>query len=285
MAGTVKHPLGLSLSNVGCNFRHDETFLIDRPRGSGDYLFVHYTTSILIRDRVGKRVMPAGTCILYAPGFPQWYRGDSQGFANDWCHFTGPAVAQLTKACGIAVNKAVRPLQFEPFTPLIRAIEREFRRQEPHWREASAALVAQLLVAFARGLEATTHPDSTPRMAELAGQFRDLRSQVHAKLEHPWTVQTMARLVHLSPSRFARLYHGFFGASPVDDLIAARITHACWLLSSGTVFVKQAATESGFTDVHYFSRCFRTRVGCAPRDYRQRWLVGIRETRASADER
>ena len=40
-----------------------------------------------------------------------------------------------------------------------------------------------------------------------------------------------------------------------------------WLLSSGTVPVKQAAAESGFTDIHYFSRCFRSRVGCAPRDY------------------
>ncbi|HEY3322120.1 MAG TPA: AraC family transcriptional regulator [Planctomycetota bacterium] len=277
MPAPSKHPLSLTLRNVGYDFRHDADFLIDRPHGSGDYLLIHFTTPILIRDRQGKHVMPTGTCILYAPGFPQWYRGQEDGFANDWCHFTGPSVSELIKRCGITVNQAVHPAHFEPVAPRIRELEREFLRREPHWKEACAALLAQLLVAMARGMEASAKASLTPRMAELGATFRDLRSKVHADLEHAWTVEEMARLVHLSPSRFARLYQTFFGASPVDDLIGARVAHASWLLSSGTIFVKQAAAESGFSDVHYFSRCFRARVGCAPRDYRQRWLASLQE--------
>jgi transcriptional regulator GlxA family with amidase domain len=82
----------------------------------------------------------------------------------------------------------------------------------------------------------------------------------------------MARRAHLSPSRFARLYHVFFRTSPVDDLIAARVAHACWLLSTGTVLIKQVASDAGFTDCHYFSRCFRARIGCAPSEYRDRFI-------------
>ena len=53
------------LRAVGFDYRHAEDFVIDRPRGSGDFLFLHFSTPIRICDRAGQRVQPAGTCILY----------------------------------------------------------------------------------------------------------------------------------------------------------------------------------------------------------------------------
>jgi AraC family transcriptional regulator of arabinose operon len=276
----------LELHSVGCDFRHEAGFLINRPRGSGDYLFVHATTAVLIKDADGRRVMPPHTCILYAPGFPQWYRADGESFANDWTHFGGAGVKRLVRRCGIAVNRSVQPLYYEQLASLLRGVAREYGRREPHWQEACSALLQQLLVAFARGCAAGGNAGNaqeaaelrTPRMVELASAFSDLRSEVHGQLAHPWTVQEMARRAHLSPSRFARLYHLFFRVSPVDDLIAARVAHACWLLSTGTVLIKQVASDAGFTDCHYFSRCFRVRIGCAPSDYRDRFLGLPRQT-------
>jgi AraC-like DNA-binding protein len=258
---------GLVVHNVGTGFRHGPEFRIHRPRGSGDYLFAHFTTPIRIRDRQGERTMPAETCVLYAPGFPQWYDGPERGFANDWCHFGGRAVSRWVRRCRVPVNRAVTPLQLRPLASLVQALEREFLRREPFWRETSALLLAQLLVAFARGATTESKTGATPRQADLARRLRDLRLRVHQRLGDPWTVPRMAAEVHLSPSRFAHVYRQFFGTGPKEDLIDARVSHACWLLSSGTVAVKQAAAESGFADIHYFSRCFRARVGCAPRNY------------------
>jgi len=259
----------LVVHNVGTSFRHGPEFRIDRPRGSGDWLFVHFTTPIRIRDRKGERTMPAETCILYAPGHAHWYYGPGQGFANDWCHFGGRGVQRWVKRCRIRVNEAVTPLQLRPLASLVQALEREFLRREPYWPETSALLLAQLLVAFSRAASTEPQTGGTPRQADLAHRLRDLRTRVHQRLTESWSVPRMAAEVHLSPSRFAHVYREAFGTGPKDDLIDARIAHACWLLSSGTVPVKQAAAESGFPDIHYFSRCFRSRVGCAPRDFVQ----------------
>ncbi len=256
----------LVVHNVGTSFRHGPEFRVHRPRGSGDWLFVHFTTPIRIRDRSGERTMPAETCILYAPGRAQWYGGPGQGFANDWCHFGGRGVARWVRRVRAPVNRAIVPLQLRPLAALVQSLEREFLRREPFWQETSALLLAQLVVAFSRGAVAAPS-GATPHQADLARRLRDLRTRVHQELGRPWSVPAMAREMHLSPSRFAHVYRDCFGTGPKDDLIDARIAHACWLLSSGTMPVKRAAAESGFSGIHYFSRCFRARTGCAPRAY------------------
>jgi AraC family transcriptional regulator of arabinose operon len=284
MAGKMENLPILALNNAGADFRHDAQFRVDRPRGSGDYLFVHFTTPILIRDALGEREMPAETCILYAPGFPQWYYGPERGFANDWCHCTGAGVGGMVEQFGIAADRAVEPLIQQPFGELIRGMERELLRCEPHWQEACAGLLAQLLVAFARTTATVAQRSGTPYQAALSEGLRDVRSRVHKQLARTWSVPDMARIVHLSASRFAHVYRDFFGTGPMEDLIEARIAHACWLLSSGRVPVKQAAAESGFSDLHYFSRSFRARVGCAPREYCRRQLGEPAQPRSDLDD-
>lgn len=257
-----------TISKVGFGYRHPPDFFIDRPGGSGDFLMLHFTVPILLHDATGTKEHPADTCILYAPKFKQWYRGaHNQGLVNHWCHFSGRGAAAWVKRCELMVNRAMQPVQLQALPPLFHALEREFLRREPYWHEACVTLMQQILIAFARGSTVVDQPETTPRLSELALALHDLRAQVHRDLVERWTIPEMARRVHLSPSRFAHLYRKFFGTSPLDDLISARIERARWLLSSGTMSVKEAAVESGFADLHYFSRCFRRRVGCAPSRY------------------
>jgi transcriptional regulator GlxA family with amidase domain len=63
------------------------------------------------------------------------------------------------------------------------------------------------------------------------------------------------------------LYREFFGGSPVEDLINARIKHAQWLLSATTLSVGQVAGECGFRSLYHFSRLFKKRVGSSPSDF------------------
>lgn len=83
----------------------------------------------------------------------------------------------------------------------------------------------------------------------------------------------MADAAHLSPSRFRALYRRFFGVSPAEDLIRARIRMACLLLTNATLTVGEVARRSGFGSVYYFSRAFKARVGCPPREYYRRHVA------------
>jgi len=56
----------IDIIRIGIDVKHDSRFVIKRPRGSGDYLFLHFTTPIHIYAE-GKNAMPKKrpvSCIL-----------------------------------------------------------------------------------------------------------------------------------------------------------------------------------------------------------------------------
>ena len=77
----------------------------------------------------------------------------------------------------------------------------------------------------------------------------------------------MARMCFLSSSRFTVLCKEFFHRSPIEDLIDVRIERAKWLLSSSHLSVSEAAAQSGFDNIYYFSRTFKRRTGGSLRDF------------------
>jgi AraC-like DNA-binding protein len=268
----------LAIHFLGVDIRRPQEHRIDRPHGTGDWLFLHFKTPITVRDSAGLLTIPAGACILYEPGRPQWYHGTGAGYTIDYCHFAGEAARGLVRRYAVPLNRAVLPSRPQPFSTMMRGLALEFHRHDRHWADVCSLLLTQILIAFGRSASGADAAELTPRQAELADRLRDLRMRVHQELKTRWTIPSLAGLAHLSPSRFSHVYRQFFGLSPMDDLIDARVAHAAWLLSSEPIPVKQVAAECGFSDTNYFSRVFHARTGCAPKDYARR----KRPSRASA---
>jgi AraC-like DNA-binding protein len=265
--------LAVEVPRAGVDVVHDQAFCIDRPSGSGDFLFLHFLTPIEIRSVTGVAVAPAGSCMLYGPGFHQWYRGHRGGFRHHWFHFGGDSAMALVERFGVPVNTLFAPGSLDFIPALISDLCRERARREEHAAEARALLVAEMLVNLGRRCHQPQDRRLSPHQAELLERFRDLRLRVHEELHRRWTVDDMASQVHLSGSRFATLFTAFFDVSPTEDLIRARIDKARWLLTNTSLAVKQVAAQSGFPNLHYFSRLFHRRVGCAPRDYYRRFVA------------
>lgn len=261
--------LDLATSALGTAFPHDLSHTIDRPGGLGQYLLLRFLTPMEVRTECGVEQCQPGTCLVYSPRFPQWYRGRNVGFRDDWCHITGRDVAGVLAQAGIIPNRLLHPRNSEFVPILLSEIRRETQRQEPHWREVMATILCRLLLQLGRAVEEAGR--SADRPGELATErLREARVQIHERLADPWTVRKMAHLVGLSESRFGVCYRRCFGISPMEDLIRARLQHACWLLTNQHTAVQQAAEASGFRSIHYFSRLFHRRIGCPPREYAAR---------------
>ncbi|MFC5832748.1 helix-turn-helix domain-containing protein [Nonomuraea insulae] len=86
----------------------------------------------------------------------------------------------------------------------------------------------------------------------------------------PHSVASLARAVALSPSRFAHLFAGATGQTPMAAVRRARVRHAASLLEVTDMDVGQVAAASGFVSPFHFSRAFRKEYGLPPRDYRAR---------------
>ena len=61
--------------------------IIDRPSGSSSYLFLLVLSPMVFTfpDRPAEKALP-GACILYAPGYPQYYQAERE-FFNSYVHF------------------------------------------------------------------------------------------------------------------------------------------------------------------------------------------------------
>jgi AraC-like DNA-binding protein len=83
----------------------------------------------------------------------------------------------------------------------------------------------------------------------------------------------MARRAGLSPSRFTVVFKRHFRMTPYQYLLKLRIEHAQELLRDG-LSLQQASEYCGFTDVHHFSKTFKSVTGVNP-GYYKRNLNGL----------
>lgn len=80
----------------------------------------------------------------------------------------------------------------------------------------------------------------------------------------------LAKEVNMSRSTLNRKMHELFNLSAKDFVQAARIKHACGLLATTQMAMKEVAYACGFSDPNYFSKSFKTNTGQTPKEYREK---------------
>ena len=84
------------------------------------------------------------------------------------------------------------------------------------------------------------------------------------------SMDDLAKEVNMSRSTLNRKMHELFNLSAKDFMQAARIKHACGLLRETDLATKEIAYACGFSDPNYFSKCFKTKTGQTPTEYREK---------------
>lgn len=84
------------------------------------------------------------------------------------------------------------------------------------------------------------------------------------------SVDELADIAGLSPSHFRKIFREIVGMSATQYAIYLRINKAKDLLISGSANVSEAAFQSGFKDVFYFSSMFKKVTGENPSKYLRR---------------
>lgn len=233
-------------------------FSLHRPDTGEDYIFVYFHTPI----EADGREIPAGSAVMYDRHSEQRFTSNSCGLIHDWFHARGNIPIYM-KESGLEFGTYYPVSDGRFITDLVSQMELEWLGCGEGYEELIELLMQILLRRIGRDVKQGRQGIGN-KMLDLLIQAR---RYIHMNYAREWSVEEMAALVPISPSRFYALYKEAFRISPKADLQNIRIMHAKNLLDTGRYSVRETAEMVGYAGSNQFIRVFKGTTGVTPSQY------------------
>jgi len=241
-----------------------------RPRGRLDFqlLYIAGGKAHFYFDGSEKdTVVTAGHMVIYRPKEPQRYvyYGTEQTEVY-WVHFTGGNVKNLMRSYGITDDMRVIHTGNSPeYTRIFKQMIQELQRCQADYKEMLTILLQQIFISIHRYLT-TEH--------KLKNDYLDMEMEAALKYfnEHYNTelcIEEYARSKGMSVSWFIRSFKQYTGTTPMQYIVAVRITNAQMLLETTNDTITEIGHIVGYENPLYFSRIFKKQKGVSPSEYRK----------------
>lgn len=193
---------------------------------------------------------------------PSWFLGSLRCDPDILCPF---------KEMGVYFNNLLD--RDHPKIELLRSIlllmQEEHEAQRHSYSSIVYAYMLQFLVYVNRffRLDHQKKGRSSITVPQLE-KIQQVTRMMEEQYAYPWTLEELAALTHLSPSRFSDLFRRTVGISPLMYLIHLRLENAYTLLKSSDRKIVDIAMECGFRTLSNFNRLFKRHIGTEPRKIR-----------------
>jgi AraC-like DNA-binding protein len=104
---------------------------------------------------------------------------------------------------------------------------------------------------------------------QYTGRLASVFAYIHDHLAEPIPVAQLARLTHMSASRFHAFFRQHIGCTPMNYIKKIRLNEACKNLMSNDDSIAHIAERLGFCSQFHFSREFKAYFKMTPSQYRQ----------------
>lgn len=131
----------------------------------------------------------------------------------------------------------------------------------PFSRLKASSILNEIVIDIARNAII----DSAP--ADL-GIIQDVSAWIQLHIQEDISLAQVAEKFSLTPNYLGTLFKKTMGVSYNDYLNNLRINHACHLLQTSNMSMKNIALESGYHSVEYFNYIFKKFIGITPSQYR-----------------
>jgi AraC-like DNA-binding protein len=149
---------------------------------------------------------------------------------------------------------------------LVQMVGEEYTEQSPGHEFMLSRLVEMMLI---EAMRSTTSRNAPSGLLRGLGDERlaPALKQMHARIDHTWTVAQLAPLAALSRSAFFDRFTRIVGVAPMEYLLAWRMEIARDLLRRKGLGIAQVAERVGYASTSTFSTAFSRHVGQSPRQY------------------
>lgn len=240
-----------------------------RPRGRLDFqlLYVASGKTHFYFEEGKDTVVSAGNMVLYRPKEPQKYvyYGSEQAEVY-WVHFTGSNVRNILKSYGITNDMRVIPAgTLLEYSRIFKQMIQELQQCRAGYEELLAMLLRQIFIIINRQLtkERTLKSDYLDTEMELALEY------FNTNYNKDLNIDDYAASRGMSVSWFIRTFKQYAGTTPMQYIVALRITNAQMLLETTNYNVTEIGNFVGYDNPLYFSRIFKKQKGFSPSEYRK----------------
>jgi AraC family transcriptional regulator of arabinose operon len=220
-------------------------------------------------DRIAHDLDGAGFWFAMPGPRIQFTSADGRPWHHRYVAFRGP-LTDLWLRQGLIHREPVpcSPAERDRMALLMDEIREGVESDEKWTKVKKINLLENLLI----DIELLRHPRRLPgRKAGLAAVVRELWE---TRPEEPMDYEVLARKMGLSLTTFRRRFLEETGMPVHRYLIRLKMERARHLLLHSDWTVEQIAGRLGFSDVFYFTRCFKKAVDMPPARYRRTRLTG-----------
>lgn len=246
-------------------YHAEASFSTDKREGRCDwYLLIVTGGELELHLTDGDRVAEVGTAVLFPPRFRYRYSGCAEKNTEYlWVHFTGSFVERLLTDFGVSSVDAT-VTEFVPVPEIKRLFERLFESFVTH-DSAMPHRLGALVYEISVSVFGKTAVEEKASANLLSKSIRYIHSAFDSKISVP----DLAKIEHLSVSRYNTLFRRVTGINPTGYILNLRIHTACELLQNTALSVGEIAESAGYEDARLFGKLFKREVGLTPTEYRK----------------
>jgi AraC family transcriptional regulator of arabinose operon len=237
--------------------------MIERPRGTGDYLVMLFHDAACI-GRANTQLEKPDTLMIWPPGKPQYYGQPTHRFSHSWIHCDGSRIRRSLREARIPILKPVLisdPSRFQQCLLDVHSELVSYTRPDP-------VMTGNLLENGLRSLARMMN--DTGEDVRISEHLLAVRHLIGTAPFRNITLDQMAAIAGMSVPYFCSRFKKAFDLSPIQCLIQHRMHHAAQLLANKNLSVTQVAEQVGYEDLFHFSKMFKKHFGLSPRDMRNR---------------
>ncbi len=154
---------------------------------------------------------------------------------------------------------------------LLRALHAAWDRRDPAERHVMDATLRLALGLVNRDPDAGASPDAARAAADRREQIRPVLAFVDGHCREAITLQDVAALVHVSPSRVRHVFKDVTGVSFKEYVTQVRVAEAKRLLLGTELSVADVARTVAYTNLNQFYKVFSRSCGMSPGAYRRHY--------------
>lgn len=239
-------------------------FKIDRPEGSYRYIFFHFTSQATLVVNNEEIIAHPGTCILYSPNEPQKFYVDKNRLNHDYIDFILEDESLLHRI-NFPINTPFNPKDSAYISQAIEEIASEKNGSLLGGQYMSSSKTIELFIKLSRKLHQRKIFGIENYSNSLKFKFEEIRLNMYQNPDE-LKVNSLAKSLGFSLSRFNELYKSFFEITPIRDLTQARISRVDDLIKEG-YSTKEIIKKLGFSSDEYFYRWFKKHFNMTKDEY------------------